>query len=50
MNVTLVVKLWGWPNPSQESQRMNASENLHMQLHMTSSYAMNLSIKTYNLN
>jgi hypothetical protein len=30
---TYCMKSWGWPNPSQKSQRMNASENFHMQLH-----------------
>jgi len=33
MNMTLLMKSWGWPNPSQKGCRMNASENFHMQLH-----------------
>ena len=31
--MTLLMKSWGWPNPSQKGQRMNASENFHIKLH-----------------
>ena len=31
--MALMLKSWGWPNPSQNGQRVNASENFHMQLH-----------------
>jgi hypothetical protein len=30
--MTLVMKSWAWPNPSQKGQRMNDSDNFHMQL------------------
>jgi hypothetical protein len=43
-------EIMGLAKSFTKSQRMNASENFHMHLHMTSSYAMNSSIKTYNLN
>jgi len=31
--MTLVMKSWAWLNHSQIGQRMNASDNFHMQLH-----------------
>jgi len=33
MNMTLLMKSWGWPNPSQRGRRMYASDNFHIQLH-----------------
>jgi len=33
MNMTLLMKSWGWPNLSQKGRRINASENFRMHLH-----------------